>query len=97
MDGCTEAQYRPVMEGLNRPASGGRDWELLIGGEQEGGVAHNSMGAGDWSKKNNTEKNKVKTNGCQEDQEETGDTGNTRWKTTRLKCLGAGCKCHTVR
>lgn len=33
MDGWTEAQYRPVMEGLDRPPAGGRDWELLIGGE----------------------------------------------------------------
>lgn len=44
MDG---AQYRPVMEGLDRPAAGGRDWELLIGGEKEVGAAHSSVGAGD--------------------------------------------------
>lgn len=41
------AQYRPVMESLDRPAAGGRDWELLIGGEKEVGAAHSSMGAGD--------------------------------------------------
>lgn len=38
MDGCSDggrdrAQYRPIMEGLDRPAARGRDWELLIGGE----------------------------------------------------------------
>lgn len=44
MDG---AQYRPVMEGLDRPAAGGRDWELLIGEEKEVGAAHGSMGASD--------------------------------------------------
>lgn len=28
-----EAQYQPVVKGLDRPAAGGRDWELLIEGE----------------------------------------------------------------
>lgn len=55
MDG---AQYRPIMEGLDRPAAGGRDWELLIGGEKEVGVAHGSIGAGDWPEEHNTRKTK---------------------------------------
>lgn len=56
MDG---AQYRPFMEGLDRPAAGGRDWKLLIGGEKEVGVTHSGMGAGDWPEKH---KKKNKTN-----------------------------------
>lgn len=59
MDG---AQYRPIMEGLDRPAAGGRDWELLIGGEKEVGVAHSSIGAGDWPEEHNTRKTKKQTN-----------------------------------
>lgn len=50
------AQYRPIMKGLDRPAAGGRDWDLLVGGKLEVGVAHSSMGTGDWPEENNTRK-----------------------------------------
>lgn len=34
-EGVGGAQYRPIMEGLDRPAAGGRNWELLIGEEKK--------------------------------------------------------------
>ena len=49
--GGERAQYRPIMEGLDRPTARRRDWERLIGGEKEGGGAHSSMGTGDWPEK----------------------------------------------
>lgn len=54
------AQYRPILEGLDRPAARGRDWKLLIGGEREVGVAHSSMGADDWPEKHKKKKQKNK-------------------------------------
>lgn len=79
MDGWTEAQYRPIMECLDRPTAGGRDWELLIGGEWEGGGAHSIMGTGDWSERYNTEEKGKKK---QKSIRETDGTQKTRSKTS---------------
>lgn len=61
-EGMGGAQYRPIMEGLDRPAAGGRNWELLIGGEKGSRRGPGSMGAGDLPEEQKETKTKQQKN-----------------------------------